>query len=166
MQRVRAAATVLELRTALGQLETAVHEEFLSPQFKRKPAPVKGAWLSAGAHVSSEHAFLMLSETVQCTKRLYRSRQVQFSLHDGNHCWGTGKAAGLKQQAAEGGEGAEIQPAAADAQVLEWLPPTVAAVSLRLGALDAALIYSPGLPPARDTLQVMPVPSALHAWSL
>ena len=84
MQRVRAAATVLELRTALGQLETAVHEEFLSPQFKRKPAPVKGAWLSAGAHVSSEHAFLMLSETVQCTKRLYRSRQVQFSLHDGN----------------------------------------------------------------------------------
>ena len=66
----------------------------------------------------------------------------------------------------EGGEGAEIQPAAADAQVLEWLPPTVAAVSLRLGALDAALIYSPGLPPARDTLQVKFVPSALHACLL
>lgn len=68
---------------------------------------------------------------------------------------GAGKAAGgHKQAAAEAGDGAEAQPAAADAQVLEWLPATVAAVGLRLSALDAALIYSPGVPPARDTLQV------------
>ncbi|EIE24672.1 hypothetical protein COCSUDRAFT_46901 [Coccomyxa subellipsoidea C-169] len=110
-QRVRTASTVVELRTALGQLEASLHDEYVSTQFKRKPAPVKGACLS------------------------------------------TGKAAGHKQQAAEGAEGTEAQPAAADVQLLEWLPPTVAAVSLRLGALDAALIYSPGMPPARDNLQ-------------
>ncbi len=84
------------------------------------------------------------------------------SLHDMYHCVGTGKVAGHKQQASEGAEGMEARPAAADVQLLEWLPPTVAAVSLRLGALDAALIYSPGMPPARDNLQVTidtPMPS-------
>ena len=37
---------------------------------------------------------------------------------------------------------------------LAWLPPTVAAVALRLYALDAALVYEPGSHPARDTLEV------------
>ena len=40
------------------------------------------------------------------------------------------------------------------AQRLAWLPATAAAVSLRLAAFDAAVTYVPGLPPARDTLQV------------
>lgn len=48
-QWVCLATTVLEVRTALGQLETNVHEEYISPQFKRKPTPVKGAWLTTGA---------------------------------------------------------------------------------------------------------------------
>ena len=37
---------------------------------------------------------------------------------------------------------------------LGWVPPTCAAVSLRLFALDAALVYQPGQPPARERHQV------------
>ncbi len=48
VQRVRTASTVVELRTALGQLEASLHDEYVSTQFKRKPAPVKGAWVSTG----------------------------------------------------------------------------------------------------------------------
>ena len=40
------------------------------------------------------------------------------------------------------------------AQRLAWLPATAASVSLRLAAFDAAVVYAPGAPPARDTLQV------------
>ena len=80
---------------------------------------------------------------------------------------GAGKAAGGHKHAAiEAGEASESQPAAADAQVLEWLPPTVAAVGLRLSALDAALIYSPGVPPARDTLQVGTSAGPSHTWTI
>ncbi len=43
--------------------------------------------------------------------------------------------------------------AAAEEEPLAWLPATTAAVALRLAAFDAALIYTPGVPPARDTLQ-------------
>jgi hypothetical protein len=39
---------------------------------------------------------------------------------------------------------------------LGWLPPTTAAVSLRLYALDAAILYTPGSQPGRETLQVPP----------
>lgn len=79
-------------------------------------------------------------------------------------CWRAGKAAAAAaaahaQAAAEGREGSDAQPDAADAQALAWLPPTAAAVSLRLSAFDAALIYSPGVLPARDTLQVHPWPT-------
>jgi len=35
---------------------------------------------------------------------------------------------------------------------LQWLPPTVASVALRLQALDSALVYARGLVPARDSL--------------
>lgn len=64
-QRVRAASTVVELRTALGQLEASVHDEYLSPHFKRQPATVKGAWLSAGAPCSIMPASLLLHRTLQ-----------------------------------------------------------------------------------------------------
>jgi hypothetical protein len=63
----------------------------------------------------------------------------------------------------------EQRPASASAASgdadLAWLPPTLAAVSLRLAAFDAALIYSPGVPPARDTLQV-PIPDLSPGRSL
>jgi len=54
---------VVELRTALGQLEAAVHDEYLSPHFKRQPATVKGAWLSAGALFFTVPASLLLHRT-------------------------------------------------------------------------------------------------------
>ncbi len=41
---------------------------------------------------------------------------------------------------------------------LGWVPPTCAAVSLRLFALDAALVYQPGQPPARERHQAGSVP--------
>ena len=37
---------------------------------------------------------------------------------------------------------------------LAWLPATSAAISLRLFAIDAAIIYRPGDPPGRDVIQV------------
>eukprot|EP00884_Botryococcus_braunii_P016830 jgi/Botrbrau1/3830/Bobra.0183s0056.2 len=37
--------------------------------------------------------------------------------------------------------------------VLGWLPPTIPAVSLRLYALDAAILYTPGSQPGRETLE-------------
>ena len=46
---------------------------------------------------------------------------------------------------------------------LGWVPPTCAAVSLRLFALDAALVYQPGQPPARERHQVGSVLCLFHA---
>lgn len=37
---------------------------------------------------------------------------------------------------------------------LAWLPATSAAISLRLFAIDAAIIYRPGDPPGREVIQV------------
>ena len=52
-------------------------------------------------------------------------------------------------------EGAAVKAEPSEAaRRLAWLPATAAAVSLRLAAFDAAVTYVPGLPPARDTLQV------------
>lgn len=47
-QEVRDAAGPEELRSALASLETAIHEEYLSPLFQRNPLLVKGAWLHTG----------------------------------------------------------------------------------------------------------------------
>jgi hypothetical protein len=50
--------------------------------------------------------------------------------------------------------GAQAEQVSEAVQRLAWLPATVASVSLRLAAFDAAVVYVPGVPPARDTLQV------------
>ena len=60
--------------------------------------------------------------------------------------------------------GTAAAPAPAEPPPLHWLPPTLAAVSLRLHALDASLAYRPGSFPARDLLQVSLV-AALSASS-
>ena len=51
---------------------------------------------------------------------------------------------------------APVEPAIAPtpAEQLNWLPATCAAVSLRLFAIDSAIIYRPGDQPGRETLQV------------
>jgi hypothetical protein len=41
-----------------------------------------------------------------------------------------------------------------DEEPLAWLPATPAALALRLAELDAAVIYTPGQPPAREAAQV------------
>ena len=58
----------------------------------------------------------------------------------------------------DNGSAAASTPAAAAPPLppLHWLPATLAAVALRLHALDAALVYRPDSPPARDMLQVRP----------
>ena len=58
------------------------------------------------------------------------------------------------EAAPEGGAAAAKAEASEAAQRLAWLPATAAAVSLRLAAFDAAVVYESGMPPARDTLQV------------
>lgn len=47
-QEVRDAPGLEELRSALASLESAIHEEYLSPLFNRSPLLVKGAWLHTG----------------------------------------------------------------------------------------------------------------------
>ena len=51
---------------------------------------------------------------------------------------------------------APVEPATPDSasEYLTWLPATCSAVSLRLFALDSAIIYRPGDQPGRETLQV------------
>ncbi len=51
---------------------------------------------------------------------------------------------------------APVEPAIPDSisEYLTWLPATCSAVSLRLFALDSAIIYRPGDQPGRETLQV------------
>ena len=53
----------------------------------------------------------------------------------------------LPQRASEAAEAPAAEPAP-----LAWLPATLAAVALRLQALDAAAIYADSSQPARDTL--------------
>ena len=47
-----------------------------------------------------------------------------------------------------------VPESASFAESLAWLPATSAAVSLRLFAIDAAIIYRPGDPPGREVIQV------------
>lgn len=42
--------------------------------------------------------------------------------------------------------------AALSDEPLAWLPPTLSALTLRLLALDASLVYRTGMPPGRDAL--------------
>lgn len=63
-----------------------------------------------------------------------------------------GEVQRLAQGEEEGGNEGEatLEPA----KRLAWLPPTLAAVALRLHALDASLVYSKAGSPARDVLWV------------
>lgn len=73
--------------------------------------------------------------------------------------WLPTAAAPQADAAQEGGAAPAAAEASEAAQRLAWLPATAAAVSLRLAAFDAAVVYAPGMPPARDTLQVCPAGS-------
>lgn len=64
---------------------------------------------------------------------------------------------GTTPGAAAAGGGSTTSPAAAAVpgmNQLAWLPPTVASISLRLAALDAALVYRDGEKPWRDSAPV------------
>ncbi len=70
---------------------------------------------------------------------------------------GEGAAAGEQQPAAEQqqeGEQQEGEEQEADEEPLAWLPATLAAISLRLRALDAALLY--GDPPQAAAREALP----------
>ncbi|KAK9816480.1 hypothetical protein WJX72_000803 [[Myrmecia] bisecta] len=120
---VKAAASVVELRSALGELEGAIREDYLSKLLQRQPLLVRGAWLPIGNEVASA-----LPGT---------NGEVQ-------------QLPGRASRAATPERSAAV---AAAAETLAWLPATVAAIALRLWALDAALVYKPGEHPARDSLQ-------------
>ena len=66
----------------------------------------------------------------------------------------------LPQRASEAAEAPAAEPAP-----LAWLPATLAAVALRLQALDAAAIYADSSQPARDTLLVRFCPAAFQLRS-
>ena len=68
--------------------------------------------------------------------------------------WVSLAAAPQPDTAQEGSADAAESEQSEAAQRLAWLPPTIAAASLRLAAFDAAVVYVPGMPPARDRLQV------------
>lgn len=50
---------------------------------------------------------------------------------------------------------------ATPSELLSWLPATCSAVSLRLFAIDSAIIYRPGHQPGRESLQVTATVQAL-----
>ncbi|KAL0041481.1 hypothetical protein WJX79_004991 [Trebouxia sp. C0005] len=114
---VKGAQSALQLRQALGQLESAVHEGFLwqSHVQPRQPLLVKGAWMPIGS-----------SASVMVQQPMERPLSA-----------------------------APVAPAAPNptSEYLTWLPATCSAVSLRLFALDSAIIYRPGDQPGRETLQ-------------
>ena len=84
-----------------------------------------------------------LRHTCFCIKLLYRDSGR------------TEPGAAAQSDMAQEDEGAAVKAEPSEAaQRLAWLPATAAAVSLRLAAFDAAVTYVPGLPPARDSLQV------------
>ena len=68
--------------------------------------------------------------------------------------WLPPAAAPLPEAAQEGSAAASDAEASEAARRLAWLPATNAALSLRLASFDAAVVYVPGMPPARDSLQV------------
>ena len=68
-----------------------------------------------------------------------------------------GTAAVPAASAAAVGSGVASSAAAGDAREanqLAWLPPSAASISLRLAALDAALVYRDGEKPWRDSAPV------------
>ena len=60
---------------------------------------------------------------------------------------------------------APVEPVlpATPSEYLSWLPATCSAVSLRLFAVDSAIIYRPGDQPGRETLQVSDSPMLCKA---
>ena len=83
----------------------------------------------------------------------------QHRVHGNTGCAGNEVASALPgsngevQQLPQRASEAAVAPAAEPAP-LAWLPTTLAAVALRLQALDAAAIYADCSQPARDTLLV------------
>ncbi len=55
-EAVKAAASPLDLRRALGRLEEGLHNDCISPAFHRRPLLVKGAWLPTGGRVGRSAA--------------------------------------------------------------------------------------------------------------
>ena len=48
---MKAAQAVEELRALLGELELAVHAEYISTHFRHIPPSVPGAWVTPGVHL-------------------------------------------------------------------------------------------------------------------
>ncbi|KAK9797439.1 hypothetical protein WJX73_004705 [Symbiochloris irregularis] len=128
-EQVSNARSLAELRSLLGHLEEAIQDGWLSPLFQRSPLLVKGAWLLTGKEVAS--AVPGSNGEVQ---------QIAGRLHT---------ASVDPQRPTSPARSLSPQPGP---QPLAWLPPTSAALALRLHALDAALIYEAGGQPVRDSL--------------
>ena len=58
-EKVRSCDDAAGLREALGTLEVAIRDGWLSPLFKRAPLLVKGAWLPTGALLHKPHTSLL-----------------------------------------------------------------------------------------------------------
>ncbi|KAK9835073.1 hypothetical protein WJX81_008591 [Elliptochloris bilobata] len=133
---VRTATSVVALRDALGQLEAALSSTHVAPQFVRLPVLVKGAWLLADATADPGPLPAANGATPLPAPPAAAPAEAHPGTYPGAHP-GT--------LPAENG--------APPAERLAWLPATVAAVALRLAALDAAVLLEPSAPPGRERLQ-------------
>ena len=114
------ACDLLTIRSCLGKLETAIRAEYLHPDFPRRYALVRGAWIPIG-----EEADVSLPEVVDGGNEMLASPDTMSNEVN------TSNATLVKTH--------EIVDGMSDC--LAWLPPTASAIGLRILSLDASLRY-------------------------
>lgn len=121
-------------------------------QFNRTPPLVKGAWVHTGLEIAAILRGGIILE-------LRETEHGEAAAAGGAS--GAGSPAQQQQEQQQGSPPPQAAPASAspgpqqqqvNREPLAWLPPTLAAVALRLLAFDAALVYRDGYQPARERL--------------
>ena len=134
-------------KKGLLQLYQAASREYATPSVCNPIQAVAGAG-------SVEELRTLLAELELSVHAEYVSPHFRHTPPAVPGAWLPPAAPPQPEAAPEGSAAAAKAEASEAAQRLAWLPATAAAVSLRLAAFDAAVVYEPGMPPARDTLQV------------
>jgi hypothetical protein len=121
---VEAARDPIQLRTCLGQLESALDGTALDSAFNREPLLVKEAWIPIGEEVATAMPGSSAAEMILPVSPVAPHK-------------------GQNTENGSGGSGGDGDDTNTNIPVerLAWLPPTISAISLRLASLDASLKY-------------------------
>lgn len=124
-----------KLRTCLAALEAAILPARLAAGYLRYPACVRGAWLPTCGEIAT--SFPGPNGSLQ----LLPDRSDRPGRESATAATDSSPAVSATHQI----------PPHPPRSPLNWLPLSVPALSLRLAALDAAIIYFPGTPPGCET---------------